>query len=173
VPVKDRLQVRRLLILHQNLHWAERNLRLGHMRPAGRGLVIAGLSACYTYICIFSLQHGNPASAIRCGSVVLLVPGSAATDICFHVASNSALTLDAHVLQGHSGMGGVVFVPTSVHSTLVILVSESLCEPGALSQHKSEVKVCNFGRSILQLFETCKHQNGDLGSPFLLFTFVQ
>jgi len=31
----------------ENLNWAARNLPLGHIRPAGRGLDIAGLRKCF------------------------------------------------------------------------------------------------------------------------------
>jgi len=85
----------------------------------------------------FSLQHRNHVPATRCGSTVFPVPGPVATNICFQFVPKFALTLDALVLLEHSGMGNFVFLPTPVQLIPVILVSKSLCQPGALSQHKS------------------------------------
>jgi len=55
---KDRLWVCRIFLYYsESLNWTAQNLWLGHMRPAGRGLDIAGVATNISITIKWSLKY--------------------------------------------------------------------------------------------------------------------
>jgi len=55
VKIRTGCQYKGYLNYCENLKWAAQNLRLGHMRPTGRGVDIAGLTTYLQWSCFDSM----------------------------------------------------------------------------------------------------------------------